>query len=362
MGRISAENFPYLAGISFGYDLQRDDYLTDAPLRSLEALREETGANTVIFAFHALQDDAQSIVIDYQGPDTPTKEGLARLVEKARELGMYVILKPMLDCRNGTWRGHINFFDKDVPCEPKWSEWFAAYTEFQCYFADIARELDADMLCIACEMVQTQRRDADWRKCIAEIRRHYPGPLTWNCDKYQEDEVTFWDALDVISASGYYPIDDWDRQLDRIGAVVERERKPFFFIECGCMTCKTSPMVPNNWHYFQQEIEAEFARRGLSVRQGAWTLDDLYSYANSPGRHPEEAEAIRSVVDFEAQADFYRTIFEKCDRRPFVQGFGLWDWEGKLRYTPETVRYDGGYGLHLKPSARVVKEYFTGKA
>ena len=36
----------YIAGISFGYDLKRDDYFTDAPLRSLELLKECTGANT----------------------------------------------------------------------------------------------------------------------------------------------------------------------------------------------------------------------------------------------------------------------------------------------------------------------------
>ena len=57
----------YIAGISFGYDLKRDDYFTDAPLRSLELLKECTGANTVVFAFHALQDDPQSTKIDYIG-------------------------------------------------------------------------------------------------------------------------------------------------------------------------------------------------------------------------------------------------------------------------------------------------------
>lgn len=34
----------YIAGISFGYDLKRADYFTDAPLRSLELLKKQTGA------------------------------------------------------------------------------------------------------------------------------------------------------------------------------------------------------------------------------------------------------------------------------------------------------------------------------
>lgn len=353
---VDNNQMQFLSGISFGYDLQRDDYYTEAPIESLEAMVEETNANTVIFAFHALQDEAQSIEIDYIGEHIPTKEGLKRLVDKARELNLNVILKPMLDCRNGTWRGHINFFDKDVPCEPKWSEWFKAYTEFQVYYAKIAQELNVDMVCIACEMVQTQRRETDWRACIAEIRKHYSGPLTWNCDKYQEDEVHFWDALDVISASGYYPITDWDKQLDRIQSVVEHYNKPFFFIECGCMTCRTSPAVPNSWIRFQNELQAAAKEMGITQKD-KYTLDSL-----SADQVDEEIkELFRKVVDFEAQANFYRTIFEKCDERSFVRGFGLWDWEGKLRYNQDTVQYDGGYGLHLKPSAQVVKEYFSKK-
>ena len=46
--------------------------------------------------------------------------------------------------------------------------------------------------------------------------------IAYNTDKYQEGNVKWWDAVDVISSSGYYLIDDWDRQLDRI----EREIKP----------------------------------------------------------------------------------------------------------------------------------------
>ena len=350
----------YIAGISFGYDLKRDDYFTDAPLRSLELLKECTGANTVVFAFHALQDDPQSTKIDYIGTETPTEEGLARVVSKARELGLHVILKPMLDCRNGTWRGHINFFDKDVPCEPKWSDWFSAYTAYQTYFADIAERLRVDMLCIACEMVQTQRRDAQWRACISEIRKHYHGPITWNADKYQEDEVTFWDALDVISSSGYYPIDDWDNQLKRIEKVVEQFQKPFFFIECGCMTCKSSPAVPNSWIRFRNEVDALAKVRGIQLDLDR-TVDGLYRGIDFAAL-PEQVRAVyRDTVDFKAQADFYRTVFDACDKYNFVKGFGLWDWNGNLHVTPETVCYDGGYGLYLKPSAAVVKDYFTKK-
>lgn len=352
MKKLEKNNIDYLAGVTFGYDLRRDDYFKDEPIKSLEAMKDETGANTVVLAFHAFQDDPNSIIIDYIGEDTPTKEGLKRIIYKARELELYVVLKPMLDCRNGTWRGHVNFFDKDVPCEPKWSEWFAAYTEYQVYFAKIAEELEVDMLCIACEMVQTQRREPEWRTCIAEIRKHYSGIMTWNCDKYQEDEVNFWDALDVISSSGYYPINDWDNQLDRIEKVALQYNKPVFFIECGCMSCKTSPAVPNCWQNLNKELAQNAAKIGIDAKRVTLQYKDFQSMED------DIKELYKSVVNFEAQADFYKTIFEKCSQRSFVRGFGLWDWHGKLSYDKDTVCYDGTYALHLKPAAEVIKAYY----
>lgn len=345
----------YIASVTFGFDLRRDDYYKDEILDSLVQMKKDTNANAVMLAFSALQSDNNSTDIEYIGEHIPTEEGLKRVVDKARELGMKVIMKPMLNCRNKMWRGTINFFDKDTPPEAKWSEWFEKYTEFQVYFAKIAEKFQADMLCIACEMVSTQRRDADWRKCIAEIRKHYSGPITWNADKYQEDEVTFWDAVDVISSSGYYPIDKWDEELTRIKAVVDRYKKPFFFAEYGCMTCKDTLSIPNNPFRFTRQLHRVAAERGVPV-EALQVVDNDYDALSD-----EAKQVYLDVVDEEAQAAFYRNTFEICERYPFVQGFGIWIWGGKLNVTPENVKYNGNYGIYLKKAAEVLKEFYTRK-
>lgn len=54
--------------------------------------------------------------------------------------------------------------------------------------------------------------------------------MSYNTDKYQEEHVTWWDAVDVISSSGYYPIHDWENQLDRIERVVKNIKNRSF---CG---------------------------------------------------------------------------------------------------------------------------------
>ena len=59
------------------------------------------------------------------------------------------------------------------------------------------------MFIAGCEMVQSEHRENEWRKLISDIRMIYHGPVTYNTDKYQEDNVTWWDCVDYICSSGY---------------------------------------------------------------------------------------------------------------------------------------------------------------
>ena len=281
---------------------------------SLKALAERTCANTVLLAPAAVQEHAYSTTIDYQGKYTLSDNEIADTAKYAKELGLKFILKPTLNCTDGTWRAHINFFDEDVPCEPKWGDWFKAYTEFQMHFARLAEDIGADMFIPGCEMVMTDRREAEWRALINELRTVYHGPISYNCDKYQEHNVKWWDCVDAISSSGYYPIYDWEKQLDRIEAVVKKYNKPFFFAEAGCMSVKDSNLVPNNW-----ETTGEFDEKG--------------------------------------QADWYREMFDKCQKRDWVGGMVLWSWDYTL-YSETEVSNRKDYDLYLKEAEAVVKNWF----
>ena len=70
---------------------------------------------------------------------------------------MRVALKPTVNCKNGTWRAHVNFFDEDVVCEPKWCNWFESYTEFQLHYARLAKEMGVEMHIAGCEMVMAEQ-------------------------------------------------------------------------------------------------------------------------------------------------------------------------------------------------------------
>lgn len=304
----------FLKGITFAPFCPKGSFLTKEAFESFDHLAEGTGANFITLVPNALQETPQSEEIDFTSDATISDEELISMIDYIHKKGLLVALKPTVNCKNGTWRAHINFFDKDVPCEPKWGNWFRSYTEFQLHFAKLAKETGCEMFIAGCEMVQTDRRSEEWRKLIAQIRTVYDGPVTYNADKYQEDNVTWWDCVDYICSSGYYPIDDWDRQLDRIEAVVEKFKKPFFFAECGCMSTHGAGKVPNDW-------------------------------------------TVRSEIDLQEQADWYQTMFEACRKRSFVQGFCLWDWAWK-QYPLCKADANWGYDIYGKPAQQIVKKYY----
>lgn len=305
----------YIKGVNFAPFASKGAFSNKESFQSLENLVMRTNANYIFFVPNGLQDTPQSIKIDYSSDATCSDEELEKMIMFAKGLGMHTVLKPTVNCRNGSWRAHISFFDEDVVCEPKWSEWFEAYTQFQLHYAAMAEKLGCDMFVAGCEMVMSEHREIEWRQLIQDIRTVYHGPISYNTDKYQEHNVAWWDAVDIISSSGYYPVSDWNTQLNRIEKVVRKYKKPFFFSEMGCMSTQHSKNRPNDW-------------------------------------------TIRGEVDLEGQAEWYRKVFGACNTRSWVNGFAIWDWSCKP-YILTRAENDPGYNIYGKPAEKVVAAYYS---
>lgn len=305
----------FIKGITFAPFCPKGSFLNKKTYESFNSLVKGTGANFITLVPNGLQDTPQSEEISYTSDATISDEELTQMIDHIHKAGLTVALKPTVNCKNGTWRAHINFFDIDVHCEPKWSNWFASYTNFQLHYAKIAQKTGCEMVIAGCEMVMSERRSDEWRKLISDIRTVYDGPVTYNTDKYQEDHVTWWDCVDSICSSGYYPAGSWEKELDRIEKVVEKFQKPFFFAECGCMSVTGSSKAPNDW-------------------------------------------TIRGTVNLQEQADWYAEMFEACQKRNWVGGFCLWDWPFK-QYSTHKAKSNCGYNIYAKPAQDVVKKYYS---
>lgn len=145
----------FIKGINFATFAKRGALSTAAAMQSLDAMVEGLSPNMVFLTPAGVQATAQSEHIDLTTGHTMSDDELIATIRRIHGMGLQVALKPTVNCLNGTWRAHINFFDVDVPCEPKWRNWFASYTAFQTHYAAIA-EREGN--------VPSRLRDGDGRK------------------------------------------------------------------------------------------------------------------------------------------------------------------------------------------------------
>jgi hypothetical protein len=309
------EFMKFIKGFTFAPFARNGSYLKKETYKSLDNLKERVGINFIILVPNGLQETPQSEEICYTSNSTISDTELEDIINYAKNIGLRVAIKPTVNCKNGTWRAYINFFDEGVCCEPKWSKWFDSYTEFQLHYASIAERTGCEMFIAGCEMVMAERRENEWRKLISDIRSVYGGVVSYNTDKYQEHNVKWWDCVDVISSSGYYPLNDWEKELDRIEKVVKHFNKPFFFAEAGCMATKGSSEVPNDW-------------------------------------------SLEGGIDLNEQAEWYKAMFESSLKREWVYGFVMWDWAWN-QYSLNRAENDKGYDVYGKPAEKVIKKYYS---
>ena len=304
----------FFNGYTFGFCARKGWTRQDGWKHSLDEMVRTTGCSALVLPVCAWQDHTYSTAVETYTAEVMDEEDVRNVCARARELGLQVCLKAMVNCRDGYWRAYIHFFDQKVPTEPGWEPWFESYGNHVRRVAAMAEENGADLFCVGCEMVGADGQADLWRALVGDVRKVYHGPVTYNCDKFQEDWVSWWDAVDLISSSGYYPIGELDANLERIRRVAEREGKPFLFMEAGCPSRYGSEHRPNDWRFGGEVSE-------------------------------------------KAQADWYRAFTDALDRYPFVRGSVWWDWPGHRLYPEAEGPRNSGYCTYGKAANQVLKAW-----
>jgi hypothetical protein len=165
-------------------------------VRSLKA----RGVDTVTLLVVWRQDGKYSINIT---PDsgTVTTGRLVNAINTAHAAHLRVILKPYIDVRSGLWRGKIK--PRSVP------EWFANYDAFILRYAKLAQREHVQGFVVGMEMQTMQGYAERWRALVHKVRQVYrAGFVAYqaNHTEAQHENITWWDAVDVIDISAYYPL------------------------------------------------------------------------------------------------------------------------------------------------------------
>jgi hypothetical protein len=302
----------------------------------------QTHADYVCLAIMADMETFNTPVIRWGEKAHFPDEMLLKAIRIARENNLKIVLKPMVNCQDAIWRAWIEFTnDKGEQDLAGWDKWWTEYNTFILHYVQIAQQTGCEMFCLGCEMNSVEPFEQKWRELIREARRKYDGLLTYNVNHGRAQEVRFWDALDVIGMSGYYPlghfmqaagiegsdrpdyqvtIEDlrtaWKPVREELRQVSRQWNKPLFFIECGVCSAK-----------------------GVS---------------RTPWQHPSPD----LVYDGREQADFYQAIFEMFWEEPWFMGFTWWAWPPIL-YPCQEAEKQINFEIYCKPAEEVVKQWYA---
>lgn len=323
-----------IKGYTYGWDSRKGMLGTEKSEESIKAMAA-MGCNWAALAFAVRQERFSSPRFGFDYRYGNTDREIERAIAMLKAHGMKVCLKPVVNCEDGVWRAYISFPETEVPVydargrlKSYWTEWFSCYTAFMCHYAEIAEYTGCEMLCIGCEMIGTEHREAEWRDLIAKVRAIYHGPLVYNANHGKEDGVTWFDALDYIGTSAYFPVGKpegsstademtaaWERYKPHLKALCEKFGKKLLFMEIGCRSARGCASMP--W---------DFAHRDL-------------------------------LRDEDEQANFYESALRAMAGEPYFEGFFWWDWSTFLA-PEERIPTDTGFGIHGKKAEKLLKRWY----
>lgn len=324
-----------IQGFTYGFDGRYKDFRSEAGVRSQELLYQ-TGVNWVCLAFAAVVDTPVSTEIHTVLGRMPSDRDIAAVVRRAHEHSVKVCLKPMVNCLDGTWRARIQFPDMGEGEEDiYWNRWFDNYSRYMLYYGELAEELGCEMLCIGCEMCGTEKKEGHWRTLIEKLRKVYSGLLVYNTNHGHEDAVKWFDAVDFLGTSAYFPVaefheeprpyeslvaemkENWTKVSEQMEAFHKKWGKPLLFMEIGCRSARGCASMP--WDFSHPDLPT----------------DEL------------------------EQAAFYESVLDTFADKSWFAGLFFWDWSTFIYDTKEQAKQNNWFNIHLKKAETVVRERFT---
>ena len=224
----------------------------------------------------------------------------------------------------------------------KWNKWWSDFRAFLLHYAKIAEDTNCEMLCLGCEMGSTEEFNEKWRNLINEIRQVYNGTISYDVNHGREDKITWFDALDVISISAYYPVgtddvllalkDDlskippannsiealkrrWLPIKEKLEKISEKFDRPILFIELGMCNAKGCSAAP-------------------------WTHEDP-----------------NMIYDANEQVRYYQAAIETFWNEPWFIGFTWWAWDTPL-YDIKNASSNISFCIYGKPAEKIVRQWY----
>ncbi len=301
MGWLVAAVFPPSQAGSADGLVQGYAFAYSEPTSDLQRVAS-TGANTVYLDVYWEADspDADS-VHPFSGttPDTT----LISMMRDASAAGLRVVLMPKVWC-NGCqygWRGDLQ------PSDPH--QFMENYgTTMLSHYAQLAEANNVWLLFLGSEMNNLQPYADDWRQIASRVHTLYRGLISYQPNWDRLSDVSFWDALDIVTVSAYFPL-------------TTTERPSVAQLKQSWRSSQVDPWRGQDWFGALQQL-AKSTGKGVLIGEVG------YRSSTTAAAHPWFEWDTTSTPDQATQANAYEALLETFSSQPWWLGVIWWQWRG----------------------------------
>jgi hypothetical protein len=294
---------------------------------------QQVGVNTVALN---IWDFTPSITSTTIAPDytrySATTAQIQDAINEIHAAGMNVMLKPMVDVDNGTWRAMINPVGT-----ANVNAWFASYQSFIDSMATIAQQNSntVKLFSVGCELNDMEQYTSNWTTLISSVRGIYSGPLTyaanWSVDGDNEggyNKISWWNQLDEIGIDAYFPLAN--------------------------TTDPSESTLVSSWSNLATSINSWRQSAGLTNKNVVFT--EVGYQAQAATAESPAGTSKNTPQDIPAQANAYQALLSVMSAEPWWDG-AFWWAEG----SPDVIgSTDNGFSPANKPQTDSVLQSYYG--
>lgn len=264
---MATQPVPILRGMSFGYLAKRGYYSSPQGLAQVD-LMAERGVTSVALMASVMQETFHSTRLYQDFHFTPSDYELEKIIDRFHERGISVMLKPMVECADSSWRGNINFPDDNQQIQGRrtdyWDPWFRSLRESVTHYGRLAQRTGCAHYCIGCELLNAEQpaHNKRWEPVVESAREVYDGILGYDSmpQTLELPEIPEWyRLLDEICVSYYISaaqrsgasveemVSNLKPSVLHLRQLAKKVNKPIIFGEAGCRSVSGGAIVPSEY-------------------------------------------------------------------------------------------------------------------
>ncbi len=294
---------------------------------------QEVGVNTVALNIWDFTPSvtSTSIAANFSKYSSSDAQVIAA-INDIHAAGMNVLLKPMVDVNNGTWRGMIN------PSAANVNAWFTSYDTFIDHYATLGAQNGVNLFSVGCELNNMEQYTSNWTSLISGVRGIYTAQgdtsekLTYaanwagnNLGHGGYTNIAWWNQLDYIGIDAYFPL--------------ANTADPS---ESSLLTSWGNEATSiNNW------------RVGAGLGNEPVIFTEAGYQAQSTTAENPAGVTVTSPQDTQAQANAYQALLQTMAPEPWFDGVFWWEWSPQV---PSAT--DNSFDPQNKPATDAVLESF----